>query len=191
MIKFVYFDIGGVVIKDFSNRPDLWSDLRKDLGITEEYWEKNCDKKLDVGIIPVNLPVPYDQLVERFVSRFEQNRKIWPVIDFAKTNFRVGLLTNMYPQMLDLIKKYRLLPKIDWEITIDSVSEKTAKPNKEIYEIAKAKTGLLADEILFIDNTQKNIDGAKTAGFQTFLYSSANYEQSSKELKSYLSKLVF
>jgi hypothetical protein len=32
MIKFIYFDVGGVVIKDFSEN-NKWEDLKRELGI--------------------------------------------------------------------------------------------------------------------------------------------------------------
>ena len=35
MISFVYFDVGGVAIKDFSGS-DKWTELKKEVGVTPE-----------------------------------------------------------------------------------------------------------------------------------------------------------
>lgn len=35
MIKFIYFDVGGVAIRDF-NGTDKWENLKKELGIPKE-----------------------------------------------------------------------------------------------------------------------------------------------------------
>ncbi len=128
MISFVYFDVGGTVIKDFSGTDKL-----------EHEPEISC------GRYPIE-----PSLVSEFVNRFEKNESIWPVINELKKHCRVGLLTNMYPGMLALIKQKGLLPRIDWEIIVDSSEVGFCKPNKEIYEIARQKTGVPAEEILFI-----------------------------------------
>jgi FMN phosphatase YigB (HAD superfamily) len=56
----------------------------------------------------------------------------------------------------------------------------------EIYQIAQEKAGVPAKEILFVDNRQKNIDGAKKVGWQTFFYDSKDYNKSSHDLGNFL-----
>jgi len=48
------------------------------------------------------------------------------------------------------------------------------------------KAGVPAPQILFIDNTQENIEAAEKLGFQTFWYDSANYQQSSQKLTRFI-----
>ena len=189
MIKFVYFDVGGVVIKDFSQRPELRRELWGETGITEEYWARNCDGKLDLGQIPNNLPVTYSKLLSGFVSSFEKNPSIWPIIESVKKKAKIGLLTNMYPKMLASIKKNDLLPSINWDVTIDSVAEKARKPERKIFEIAQERSGVKPEEILFVENTPKNLEAPKMLGWQTFFYDSSNYERSSEQLKTYFSQI--
>lgn len=184
MIEFVYFDVGGVVIKDFSGT-DKWDDLRHEFRITEEFWEKHYESKLDRGEISKESPIPYDKLLEGFVSRFEKNPSIWPVILAIKKHCPVGLLTNMYPGMFESIKNHGLLPNIDWTITIDSSLEKVAKPDREIFELAEKRADVKGDEILFVENTEKHIEVAKTFGWQTFLYDPSEAQKSSNELLRY------
>lgn len=198
MISFIYFDVGGVVIKDFT-ATNKWSELEKDLGITEdkqkkfiEFWDK-YESEVCIGrdietLLPlikkqfsVDIPASYS-LLNGFVDRFERNESIWPVIMKAKQKCRIGLLTNMYPNMLNAIYERDLMPSVEWDIVIDSSVEKALKPERRIFDIAEQRAAVARQEVLFIENSKGHVDAAKKLGWQTFYYDSANIEKSSKEL---------
>ncbi len=44
------------------------------------------------------------------------------------------------------------------------------KPNREIYEYLLSRYGLTAEECLFIDDRQDNVDGARAAGLQAYRF---------------------
>ncbi len=198
-IKFIYFDVGGVVIKDFSGT-NKWEELKVELGIPKnkdqefediyDFYqdEINTTREID-SLIPIykekfgiSLPDGYSFLVDGFVKRFEKNIDIWPVVELAKRKYKIGLLTNMYPKMLVEIREAGLLPNIEFDQIIDSSIEKVQKPYKEIYELAEKRCGFKGDEILFIDNSQKHLDSAKQLGWQTFFYDPSDTKKSSKVL---------
>ena len=198
-IKFIYFDVGGVVIKDFSGT-NKREELKKELGIPKDkdqefediydfYQDEiNTTREID-SLIPIykekfgiTLPDNYSFLVDGFVKRFEKNTDIWPAVELAKSKYKIGLLTNMYPNMLNEIKKADLLPKTEFDQIVDSSIEKVQKPYKEIYELAEKRSGFKGNEILFIDNSQKHLDSAKQLGWQTFLYDPNDTKKSSEEL---------
>ena len=91
-IKFIYFDVGGVVIKDFSGT-NKWEELKVELGIPKDkdqefediydfYQDEiNTTREID-SLIPIykekfgiTLPDNYSFLVDGFVKRFE--KKYW------------------------------------------------------------------------------------------------------------------
>jgi FMN phosphatase YigB (HAD superfamily) len=202
MIKFIYFDVGGVVVKDFS-RTNKWQQLKDSIGVKPEQ-EKEFDKVFDefekevcVGkdvedFVPImknkfglRLPETYSFLAD-FVNRYERNESIWPALDKLKGRFQKGLLTNMYPHMLDAIHKANFMPKIEWEIIIDSSIEKLKKPQVEIFQLAQDRAGLKGEEILFVENSAKHVEAAKQFGWQTFLYDSANTLESNRKLQTML-----
>lgn len=204
-IKFIYFDVGGVVIKDFSGT-NKWEELKLELGIPkdkdqefediyDQYQDEiNTTREID-SLIPIYkekfgiaLPDNYSFLIDGFVKRFEKNLDIWPVIETAKSKYKIGLLTNMYPNMLSEIKKAELLPNIEFDQIIDSSIEKVQKPYKEIYKLAEKRCGFKGNEILFIDNSQKHLDSAKQFGWQTFLYDPTDNKKSSEELLILITK---
>lgn len=205
MISFVYFDVGGVAILDFSGT-NKWNELKNGLKIPKEQdqafdkffteYEADCtDRDID-SLIPIiktrfgaSIPKNYSMLTD-FVTRFEKNPLLWPVIKKVKEKCRIGLLTDMYPRMLQAIRNYNLLPPVDWDVIIDSSVVKYQKPNKKIFEIAEKEARVNKHEILFIDNTIKNIQAALNFGWQTFLYDSTNPEESSHNLLNYFSTII-
>lgn len=199
MISFVYFDVGGVVELDFSGT-NKWYELKHDLGIPDDrikeidaIWSKHKDKiddgSIDLKLIEdilreemhIHIPRTYSML-DDFVNRFEQNPSIWPVIAKIHKTHRIGLLTNMYVGMYQKILKRGLLPNEKWDVIVDSSLIHMKKPDTEIYEYAQQKAGVPANEILFIDNMERNLVSAQALGWQTFLYDSKHPEESSKQL---------
>ncbi len=198
MISFVYFDIGGVVMRDFSGT-NKWTEMKKDLGVKKEdneqfdvffdFYEKKLNQGMDVdSLIPImakkfNLVFPRNySLLSDFVDRFSPNFDIRSIIEEIKKHYSVGLLTNMYPRMLNMLQNRGLMPAITWKVVVDSSVEKVKKPEKEIYEIAEKRCGAKNHEIFFIDNTLANILAAKNFGWQAFHYDSINIEDSNKRL---------
>ena len=205
MISFVYFDVGGVVVSDFSGT-NKWVLMKRDIGITPEndkefdqFWDK-YEKDVHVGrdvdtLIPlitekfhVDFPADYSLLAD-FVNRFEPNKPIWPIIDKIKQDCRIGLLTNMYPRMLSVMIKKEIMPPISWDVIIDSSTEGCQKPDSDIFQLAEQKINIQKDNILFADNTIENVNAAKDFGWQTFLYDSANHKNSSNDLLNYYNTL--
>lgn len=197
MIRFVYFDVGGVIIHDFtvSNK---WAELEKEIGIIDsqkfiKFWDK-YEPELCIGrntetLIPlienqfgIKFPTGYSLLIDGFVKRFEANKSIWPVINKINQKCKIGLLTNMYPQMLTEIEKHNLLPKISWDIIIDSSVVKVQKPDPHIFALAEQKANVAEKEILFVENSPKNINAANNFGWQILLYDSSNPTESNEKL---------
>ncbi|TSC88118.1 MAG: putative hydrolase of the HAD superfamily [Microgenomates group bacterium Gr01-1014_16] len=183
MISFVYFDVGGVVILDFSGT-DKWEVVKKEWGITDAYWD-DFEPKLCAGKEKIS-----PEFLNAFVSRFEPNPSIYSDINEIHTKNRIGLLTNMYPGMFDAIKKSGLVPEVDWNVIIDSSVVGLAKPDPKIFKLAEQKAGVKGNEILFIENTSRHIEAAKSFGWQTFLYDPVHPEESSQKLLDLFLTLV-
>lgn len=203
MISFIYFDLGGVVIRDFSGT-NKRKGMNKFLKISKEiekdvdnlyfkYEDKDLYLDRDVDtLIPIfekkfgmKFPKGFSFL-HYLVDHFEKNASIWPIIKMVQEKYRTGLLTNMYPRMFEAIQKRKIMPPADWEIVIDSTFVNLQKPDPAIYKFAEGKAGVLGKEILFIENTLKKVEGAQKAGWQTFHYVSADPEGSSKNLLEFL-----
>lgn len=199
MTKFVYFDLGGVVELDFSGTHN-WSLLKRELGIIPEtdqefeaFWSDHLTEICTSRDVDTLLPLMkqkfgtqvspgYSLLLDGFVNRFLVNPSIWPVIDYIHSHNRIGLLTDMYPGMLNAIKKRSLLPPIVWDVIVDSSIEGLKKPDPQIFRLAESKTGAAGLEILFVENTPTNVTAATEFGWHAFLYDSTHPKASSQKL---------
>lgn len=205
MIDFVLFDVGGVVIFDLTTQ-SRWEEFKKDIGLKPKYseefdtfWDKidpelNVDLPVD-SIIPTlekkfELDFPEGFSIQKyFVSKFKKNESIWPLIDQVRQKAKIGLLTNMYPGMLNEIKAAGILPSVNWNIEIDSSIVGCQKPDQRIYKVSEQLIKANPEEILFIDNSTKNIQGAKEANWNTFKYDQENVEESNKKLTELINSL--
>ena len=63
---------------------------------------------------------------------------------------------------------------LDWQKVFKkefiSCRMKMMKPSREIFDAAAAEIGFPPGEILFVDDSLKNVDGARAAGWQAVLY---------------------
>lgn len=201
MISFVYFDVGGVVIDDVNGNVKKWKEMKRDLGIKTEndkefdqfYYEIEKEicagRKVDMFTLVkekfhLNFPVGYS-FSKDFIKRFDPNKSIWPVIDRIKQDCQIGLLTNMYPGMLSAITEKGIMPKISWDVIIDSSIEGYRKPDLKFFELAQERANTEGKNILFVDNKIENINAAKEFGWQTFFYDSADHEKSCEDLLNY------
>jgi len=173
--------------------------MKSDLGITKDnekmfdlIWLKYRDKiciDCDIDTIvhelrkTINLSIPNEySMLEDFVKRFDKNPYMWAAIEIVKQKFKIGLLTNMYPRMLELIQSSKLLPNISWNTIIDSSKVGYQKPDNKIFELAEKLSGVKPEEILFVENTSEHTEAAKQKGWNVFLYDDQNPKISSEKL---------
>jgi len=202
-IKFIYFDVGGVAVLDFS-KTTKWQDMANDLGvhndrlnefskIYDEYKTQLHTGKIGLDVVQkrltndfaLDLPSNYDMLTD-FVTRFERNTSLCEVVQKLYGSYRLGLLTNMYPGLLNCIKSHDLLPHVDWDIIIDSTEVGLEKPQEEIFVLSEQESKVRPENILFVDNLSENTTAAQKRGWNTFLYDPGNPVTSSRELKEIL-----
>lgn len=197
-IKFIFFDVGGVALLDFS-KTNKWQEMLADLGIKDdirddfstlfERYELAACVGLDLSEfiraaeseLEIKFPTNY-LMVNDFVSRFTPNPELGQIIEKLPGKYKLGLLTNVYLGMLTEINNQKLLPEVEWDVIVDSSIVKVRKPQAEIYEIAERESNTQPENILFVENSQTHIDVAKARGWQTFLYDPANVTESNKRL---------
>jgi epoxide hydrolase-like predicted phosphatase len=79
--------------------------------------------------------------------------------------YRTGLLTNSFVEFRPMLEQ-----RIDFsifDIVVDSSEVGCRKPEPEIYEVTRAMIGEPAGQILYLDDFEANLVGARTAGWRT------------------------
>ena len=195
MIKAIIFDIGNVIYK-FDNK--------KFIEKISEHSKKSSDELYDL-IYKTELVKKYESGKITSQEFYTTAKKIC-AIEISEEKFREAY-TNIFTPItktFDLIKKlkndknYKLAllsntSEWDYEIAIEpfikdlfekailSYKVKSIKPEKEIYIQALSELNFKAEECIFIDDLEKNLEPAKRLGLSTILYK--NHENLIKELK--------
>ncbi len=197
-LQFIYFDVGGVAILDFS-KTNKWNEMLNDLRIPDSlkndfsdlfdsYEKQICigkpiEKFIDEAETKLGIQFPenYDMTAD-FVNRFEPNYPMLKLFKRLKKDFGLGLLTGQYPNMLNMIFEKELLPRDIWDVIIDSSVEGVTKPDPLIYELAEKRAIVKSSSILFVDNKAKLLEYPKSIGWQVFEYDPSDPEKSTNNV---------
>ena len=196
-IKFVYFDVGGVLLFWREALSALAKHHQKTINDVDEVFHKYDDLTCR-GIITVqqlsrgmhkDLGLPYKEELD--MSNFAK-KYFRPIIEthrFIKSiakKMPVGLLTNIYLGFLEMSFDHKFLPRLKYSAIIKSCDLGIIKPEKEIYLHAQKMAGVESSEILFIDDYEKNTAAAKKLGWQVFTFNNSNIHESIKSIEEML-----
>ena len=188
MIKSIVFDVGGVLMTDvplkkiaeelslrFSmSQEELHSYLYPNKHWTlltlgeiseDEYWEHF----LKASKVKVDVKELRDR-VRTELRPIEENVEIVPLL---KSQYKLAILSNHSKEWSEFMtKKYDFFKC--FEQIIFSCNAGLRKPDPQIYKLAMTKLGSEPEECLFIDDKQRNTDGAQKVGMKTIVLESAS-----------------
>ena len=88
---------------------------------------------------------------------------VHPVLDALKRQgYRLGVLSDTWPSIVPMMQHFNLEQYFD--ACTYSYEVRAFKPDREIYEDALKKLGLPGEETVFIDDVERNLDGAAALG---------------------------
>jgi putative hydrolase of the HAD superfamily len=124
-------------------------------------------------------PLQIDQLLEQDAlmwMNLNPAMQAW-IPRIKQAGFRLGILSNMSEGVLEYLR-----PHFPWLAQFDHLTWSCelgiVKPDPAIYLHTVKKLNVSPDKALFIDNLQKNIDGAEEAGLHAALFENAEQLQS-------------
>jgi len=192
-IKAVVFDWGGVLMEEPTER--ILAYLAKKFDVDLESLRKRLEPHLDRmqsgdgvedrvwRMIGRKLNYEVSELKAIWLEALEKTYLPYPeVIDLVKKlrgDYKTGLLSNLEDAGVKVIKKQGLEKNFD-EI-VYSCKVGFIKPDEKIYQIMLKKLGVKAEETVFIDDKEINIDGAKKAGMKGIVF--LNYQKLVQDLK--------
>ena len=187
-IKNIIFDLGGVLI-DWNPEYVYLEVFKGDRKKMQWFFDKICtmdwNENQDAGYPlqqatedRVKMFPQYEQWIRMYYGRWEEmlGDPITETVEIfnqllKKPNFRIVALTNWsaetFPVALD---RFEFLHH--FEGIVVSGIEKTRKPFFEIYQLTLDRFGFKAEESLFIDDNQRNIEAASEMGINTIHFKS-------------------
>ncbi len=183
MIKNIIFDLGGVVIdyNPWKVVPRYFDEETSDFLLKNLFFTKEWND-IDRGITtPAAAFAPLkeklgDENYEKILNIVENWGDYMPpfeetlslVKQLKADGFKLYVLSNIPPYYHKLMKE---VPALQYfEGIIASCDLKLLKPEPEIFEALLNTFSLKAEECFFIDDMQRNIDGAKRCGIDGFCF---------------------
>lgn len=181
MIDAVLFDLGNVLIRwdprnHYKDRFASAEAMERFLAeITPGTWNHEMDlgKPFAQAIAERTALHPeHGTLLAEWKSQWERmlggaiDESVTLLAELREAGYRVAALTNWSAETFPVARER--FPFLDWfeDIVISGV-EGIAKPDPEMFTLALARTGFVADRTVFIDDNLPNIEGARHAGLHT------------------------
>lgn len=157
-------DAGKNVLKELFYGPE-WEQLDAD-DITEEQIVRQVQRRIPQYADSVKLAM------DLWHSDLTPVAGMADIIGRLKEKgYKIYLLSNTSLRFLKFYKKVELFQEFDGFLI--SAKEKLMKPDPAIYRRLCERYGLIPQECLFIDDLQKNIDGAIHAGWKGHRFTGA------------------
>ena len=197
-IKNIIFDLGGVLIDwnpEYVYLDVFEGDRKKMQWFLDEIctmdWNENQDGGYPLQKATeerVSLFPQYEEWIRMYYGRWEEMlggsiEETVEILDqlLGDIKFRVIALTNWSSETFPVaLQRFEFLHR--FEGIVVSGIEKTRKPFPDIYQLTLDRYGFKAEETLFIDDNQRNIDAAADMCIQTIHF------KNPKDLKYNLNK---
>jgi len=179
-IKFIYFDIGGVLFDWRAAMTKIAEKLDVSLEQLKLVFHKFDDDACRGVITQKDLWLIYQKelklkkaldfdIGQFWTDHFYQIPDSHQLLRDLSVKFPIGLLTNIYPGVFPKILDKGHIPNIHYKVILQSCDLGVIKPEKEIYQIAQIAARVKHEEILFLDDLEVNVQAAKKLGWQAFL----------------------
>ncbi|HRN71045.1 MAG TPA: HAD-IA family hydrolase [Candidatus Woesebacteria bacterium] len=180
-IKFVYFDLGSVVLKWKDNLRKLAEYTNTDIEkLTEIYMKYDNQSysgeitfyemwelmKGDLNFIDEDNLDICKLWIESF-SPIEETHLL--INELSEHNIPMGILSNIHSGIYEKTLG-DIIPDVKYEAVVLSCDVKLVKPAKEIFEVATKMSKFKEEEILFVDDYLPNILSAKEYGWEGILF---------------------
>jgi len=182
-IKAAIWDFSGVILQPLVADPHAY--IASELGVPAEEIRKYFDGvrnfRLDLGeeseqdfymrmIKELGLSADDRKVFEDYLfDLYEVNRELIDFIKQSRPKIKPALCSNFSGTLRPLIRdKYKIENLFD--VIVVSSEVKMLKPQAEIYQLTLQQLGVTPQEALFIDDQEKNVEGAEVVGMRGIIY---------------------
>lgn len=196
MIKFIYFDVGDVIVdNDYAKRTianNYTLSYEKVVSFFSEHWQLACRGQItnedyhDVLVQELGISHPSRDITTLWAESQAPIKETHALIYNLMRQYRLGILSNAEKTALEKQIKKGHIPDIGWEVIIESAGYGVIKPEPKIYEIAEALAKVSPNELFFIDDHIEMVEAAKKRGWHGEVFDPKDRNGSIKRIKKSL-----
>lgn len=179
-IELVLFDLGDVVCRFVPQRRLAALSAvspRSAEEINQALWGSDFSDLSDAGALAaaemcericsaLEVELPRAELARLWALAFEPNGAVLDMATAVRKKVPTGMLSNNPPLLLEGLAAH--LPQVEraFEPIVFSCQHRARKPERKLYEAVVQDLGLAPGALLLIDDSQRNAEGARAAGWQ-------------------------
>ena len=197
MIKAIFFDLGGVIVRTEYQAPR--EHLAARLGMEYEdlvklVFDSPSSIRASHGEISdvdhwtevvkrLKRPASEMQAIrDEFFAGDIVDRELLSYLQTLRPHYYVGLISNAWPDLRDYITRQKFHDAFDHMVISGEVG--VMKPDPKIFQIALEQAGVSPNEAVFIDDFYENIEGCRAVGMHGIHF--RDPEQAMQELRDLL-----
>lgn len=195
-IKFIYFDLGGVVVHLGASQSKMAKRINVSLQRIEEtfdkFWERACRGQIN--------SVDYFKLLQKELDFSHPARDFadfWSetLVPIRETHslilellpkYALGIISNVEPGVFEKTVEKGAIPKIKWSAVVKSSDIGFVKPEEQIFKIAQRQAGVRHEEIMLIDDRRLNLEAAAKLGWESIQFEENKPQKSIKKIREKL-----
>mgnify|MGYP001580290548 CR=1 FL=1 len=108
-------------------------------------------------------------VLTKIVNKYEPFQKLWDLLPELRKNYKLAIINNGTALTLSQFDN-KLNFDNYFDLFISSAKEGIKKPDGEFFLTTAKRLGVASERCLFMDDSEKNIEGAKRIGMQTILW---------------------
>lgn len=190
MKKIFLFDLGNVLAKSLDDY-GLYNKLNCKISYDEflkYWWGDDLVLKAHMGLVTDDEHVEAllkfcksDLSIKQFYEIYNgldnslYDDTIEIINDLKNKGYKIGLLSNL--RLMDYKRYKQQIEKINFDYIFLSYEMKCIKPSKDIYVQVIDKLKCESYEIIFFDDNEKNVNGAKLVGINAYQATGENIKE--------------
>lgn len=194
-VSFVYFDINGCLVRFFHR---AFTKLAKDSGappdvVETTFWHYNdavCRGEMPIdefnAVMAKKLGLSSLDWRAYYLEAIDTIKEMQELVAWAANIYDVGLLSNIMPGFIEVMRQQNILPSVAYTAIVDSSEAGAIKPENKIYEIAQAKAQRNPSEILLVDDSRANLMAAEKLGWHVLWFDDYRPDESVARIRAAL-----